>query len=142
VVLAIAGCAGQSTGMGTAGPTPCGGSHEWPPNGYAAAPAGLTVERLSATSARLANATGADWSFAATAWFDGGCTGWMAAQPDVRGSLPARGSADVTVAGAGAGQPYRIGIQFWDHPCDAACTDPPTGFTWVPGTDAPETAAP
>ena len=145
LVVGACGPSSPPPAAATATPAPpsagCGGSHDWPPNGYPAA-SGVTAQRVSATSARLGNTSSGTRWYAATAWFDGGCTGWMATQPEARGSLAVGASADVSVTDPNNGLPFRIGIELWDHPCDEACTDDPTGFVWVPGTDAAATSSP
>jgi hypothetical protein len=141
LALLVAGCGG-STPVGdrpeTPPPTTCGGSHEWPPNGYAAAPAGLVVEIVSGTTVRVRNDTNEAWVARVAAWADLTCVGYMSTTEDPRRDLAPHSAFETTVADPGWGEQVRIGVELWDHPCDDACTDDPTGFAFVdPVTPTP-----
>ena len=127
--LVVAGCAGSP---GSAVGTPCGGSHDWPPNGYGPAPAGLSVEIVSGTTVRVRNDTAQSWVVSVAAWEDLGCVGYLSAEPTPRRDLAAHDAFEVTVADpVGWGGRLRIGVEFWDHPCGDTCQDQPTGFGFV-----------
>jgi hypothetical protein len=134
IALLVAGCGGSAPvaqDPGTPPPTTCGGSHEWPPNDYAPAPAGLVVEIVSATTVRVRNDTGQAWVARVAAWSDLTCVGYMSTAEDPRRDLAPHMAFETTVADPGWGGQFRIGVEFWDHPCDDACTDSPSGFAFV-----------
>jgi len=130
------GCASPSAPQGAVG-TPCGGSHDWPPNGYAAAPAGLTVEIVSGTTVRVRNDTDQQWVARVAAWEDLPCTGYMTTTDNPRRDVAPHDAIEASVSDPGWGGQLRIGVEFWDHPCGDACTDTPTGFAYVDPSPSP-----
>jgi hypothetical protein len=126
IVLVATGCAG---GAYDPVPTPCGGSHDWPPNDYPAVPpAGVTVTPLSEFAARISNRTDTTWWVRASVWGEGGCTGWVTFMPDVSDAVPPGEDRVVTVADPSSpDMPYRLAIEFREEPCDY-CLDLPAGF--------------
>jgi hypothetical protein len=134
IALLAAGCGGSTPAAGShdsAPPTTCGGSHEWPPNGYAAAPAGLVVEIVSGSTVRVRNDTDDAWVARVAAWGDLTCVGYVSTTDDPSRDLAPHTAFETTVADPGWGGLFRIGVELWDHPCDEACTDSPSGFAFV-----------
>ncbi len=132
--LIVAACGGSALvpgGPNTPPPTTCGGSHEWPPNGYPPAPASLVVEIVSGTTVRVRNETDEAWVARVAAWADLTCVGYMSTAEDPRRELAPHTAFEATIADPGWGGQLRIGVELWDHPCDEACTDSPTGFAFV-----------
>jgi len=150
MAMMFEGCASSPAGAPSSRPqgavgTPCGGSHDWPPNGYAAAPVGLTVEIVSGTTVRVRNDTDQPWVARVAAWEDLPCTGYMTATDSPGRDLAPHDTFGATVEDPGWGGQLRIGVEFWDHPCDDACTDAPAGFAYVdpvPLSDASATFCP
>ena len=119
-------------------PTPCGGSHDWPPNDYPAIPpAGVTVTPLSEFAARISNGTDATWWVRASVWGEGDCTGWLSFGPDVSDAVKPGEDRVVTVADPPSlDMPYRLTIAFRQEPCDD-CVDLPAGF-WSGDVRSPD----
>lgn len=132
--VVVAGCGGSAPladRPDSPPPTTCGGSHEWPPNGYPPAPAGLVVEIVSGLTVRVRNDTDQAWVARVAAWADTTCVGYMSTTEDPLLELAAHTAVEATIADPGWGGQLRIGVELWDHPCDDACTDSPTGFAVV-----------
>ena len=79
----------------------------------------------------MRNDTDQAWVARVAAWADLTCVGYMSTTEDPRRDLAPHTAFETAVADPGWGEPLRIGVELWDHPCDDACTDDPTGFAFV-----------
>jgi hypothetical protein len=100
-------------------------------NDYPPAPAGIAIELVSGTTVRIINTTQTAWTMRVAPWMSAPCVGYVSAESP-RVQLDANATVDTTVEDPGwGGGPLRLGIELWDHSCDEACIDQPTGFAWV-----------
>jgi len=136
LLLLVAMLSLSCAGTATLPPSPCGGSHSWPPPGYPAPPAGVTLTRLASDAVRLRNDTDLAWTGVAEGWQDLSCVGWMAIQPGARLAIPAHSSVDIAIPRNADATLVSVAVRLWDHPCPEGCTDPPTGFAYgdLPGS--------
>lgn len=127
-VLAITACAPGA--VRPAAPTSCGGSHEWPPNGYPLAPAGLSVEIISGTTVRVRNDTDDAVVARIAPWQDLTCVGYMTTEAP-RYDLGPSETVEGTVTDPGWGGALRIGVEFYRSGCLERCQETPFGFAYV-----------
>ena len=136
LLLAVSGAvAACSTAAATpppaVGPTPCGGSHAWPPNGYRAAAPGLTADIVTGRTVIVRNGTERTWTVRVAPWEDLPCAGYMTTD-GVSHVLRAGDAYELTVAEpTGWGGRLRIGVEVWAGACDGACQVEPDGFLSV-----------
>ncbi|MFI5258467.1 MAG: hypothetical protein ACHQ01_02480, partial [Candidatus Limnocylindrales bacterium] len=129
----------RSTPSPSAPPTPCQGTHPWPPNGYGPAPVGVTAEMPNGAVVGVVNATDSDYWYRVSIWRDQDCLGWVLDHEigDLefeyeRGPLPKHSRVD-TAIGYTSSRPedMHVGVGIWDHRCGEACSDRPIGFLTV-----------
>jgi hypothetical protein len=130
IAVVAAGCAASSSPAPRGGgPSPCGGSTDWPPLGYAATlPAGVEITSSGPLSARVTNSGDAAIHVRVATWGLGSCTGWLSFSPDQPADIPAHSTSDFALADPSSGIPFRVAIEVWSPACSGDCPEMPTGF--------------
>lgn len=133
LVLAVsaAGCAVSSSPAPQAGgPTPCGGTTNWPPLGYTGTlPDGVEITSSGPLEARVINSGDAAIHVRVAAWGLGTCTGWVSFSPDQSTDITAHTASDFTLADPStSGIPFRVAVEVWSPACSGNCPETPTGF--------------
>jgi hypothetical protein len=131
LALLAAGCtASSSPAPQGGGPTPCGGSTDWPPLGYTATlPAGVEIKSSGPMAARVANSGDAAIHVRVSDWGLGTCTGWVSFSPDRSADVPAHSATDFALEDpSSSGIPFRVAVEVWSPACSGNCSETPTGF--------------
>ena len=132
LAMVAAGCAAAPSGPVAqgGGPTPCGGSTDWPPIGYTATlPAGVEITSSGPLAARVVNSGDATIHVRVSDWGLGACTGWLSFSPDRSADVPAHSASDFALEDpSSSGIPFRVAVEVWSPSCSGNCPERPSGF--------------